>query len=186
MFFFILFATLTILSALAVVTFRKVVYSTFALLFTLFNIACLYILLGAEFLAAVQILIYAGAVMILFVFTLMLIDVSKVDHAEQFHHQLKWVVAGAGLLAFEMVFFILPRSSFLAGAAPELAANPIWENNSMAIGEVLFTEYLLPFEIASVVLLIAIVAAIILGKSNISVSGLKEENSLKNIQEEQS
>ncbi len=172
---FLIFSSLTILSALAVVSLRKVVHCAFALLFTFFNIACLFILLGAEFLAAVQILIYAGAVMILFIFTLMLIDLRKVDHQEQFHRQLKWVVAGAILLAVETVIFVLPRSSFLAGARPSLTPNPIWENNSVAIGEVLFTEYLFPFEVASVVLLVAVVAAVILGKSRISVSGLKKD-----------
>lgn len=182
--FFILFASLTVLSAIAVVSLRNVIYCTFSLLFCLFNVACLYILLGAEFLAAVQILIYAGAVMILFIFTLMLIDVSKMNREEQYHRQLKWVIVGGVVLGIEMLIFVLPRSIFLAGSSGAVnGSHPIWDNNVIAIGDVLFTDYLLPFEVASIILLVAMVAAIILGKSKISVIAFRKDKELNGSQE---
>ncbi len=185
-FLFLLFAGLTVISAVGVISFRNVIYCTFSLLLCLFNVACLYILLGAEFLAAVQILIYAGAVMILFIFSLMLIDLSKINSDEQFHRQRKWVIGGGVILAVEMIVFILPRSKFLAGVSSNLtASNAIWENNTVAIGEVLFTDHLLPFEIASIVLLVAMIATVVLGKHKISVKELKKSVAVDNVSDAQ-
>ncbi|MBI5788526.1 MAG: NADH-quinone oxidoreductase subunit J [Candidatus Schekmanbacteria bacterium] len=177
LYFFILFASLTIISAITVIGSRNVVYCTFALLATLFNVACLYILLGAEFLAAIQLLIYAGAVLILFIFTLMLIDVYKMNRDEQFHKQMRWVIVGGVLLAAETLVFVLPRSKFLAASRAATEGNILWENNTLALSKMLFTEYLFSFEVASLVLLVAIIAAVILGKTRISVGAFSRQDS---------
>ena len=161
--FFAYFAvTITGLSVL-VVTRRNPVHGVLWMLALFVHIAVLYLFLNAEFLAAVQIIVYAGAVLVLFLIVIMLLDIRKEETERRFN----WTWP-AGLLVFVCftVFFIAIFNNF--PVFPELGQYSIQqiqsEGNIMVVGKVLYVQYLLPFEIASLVLLVAIIGAVVLVK----------------------
>jgi NADH-quinone oxidoreductase subunit J len=165
---FFYFAVVIVSTAILVVGSRKPVSSALALLVMFFHVAGLFVLLDAEFIAAVQIIVYAGAILVLYLFVVMLLNV-RTD--EGYHRQvLIGVVAGFAILV--EAAFILFRSGFAGRAAP--AASPAGvvpsaavPGNTEAIGRVLYTTYLFPFEVASLILLVAMIGAIILAKKGI-------------------
>ncbi len=156
---FYVFAALTLLCAILVVAnpfSRSPVTSAMFLVLTIISMSGLFLLLHAFFLAAVQILVYAGAVMVLFLFVIMLLDLK-----EEARRKIKFFGLAAGLVSVGIVFSIFVKS--LASLQPE-AAGPALEGETYALGKLLFTQYTLPFEIVSVLLLVAMIGVILLSK----------------------
>ena len=155
--FFIAFAGVAVLSALAVVMMRNPVHSALALMTCLFQVACLFVLLRSPFLAAVQIFIYVGAIMVLFLFVVLILDVRQIA-MDAFRFRRPWVVIGVGIAIAAEIEFIVFASKYKFA---DLAA-PAAETEVAVLGRELFTTFLFPFEVVSVVLLVAMVGAIVL------------------------
>jgi len=161
--FFYLFAALTLLCGFLVVAnpfSRNPVTSAMFLVLTIVSLAGLFVLLHAFFLAAVQILVYAGAVMVLFLFVIMLLDIK--DEVRR-HFQVFGIVTGAisvGALAALSIYSIV-TSGLGQGLTPQA------EGGTLTLGRMLFTQYLLPFEIVSILLLVAMVGVILLSKKDL-------------------
>ena len=156
---FYVFAALTVFAALRVITARNPVHAALFLVMTFFSMAGIWILLEAEFLAITLVLVYVGAVMVLFLFVVMMLDINLVRIREGLW---RWVPFGAvlaGLMVFEMVW-VLGSSDVSGGkAAVKHAAD---YSNTKELGRLIYTEYVYPFEIAAAILLVAMVAAIAL------------------------
>ena len=164
--FFGYFATMMTVISLLVVSRKNPVHSVLWMLVLFVHMAGLYLFLNAEFLAAVQIIVYAGAIMVLFLFVIMLLNLRKEE--KEFRLQGQWPVSAVtGVLFLVVLISILAKITVL----PELGEYSIEaiqaEGSMMTIGKVLYTKYLLPFEIASVLLLVAIVGAVVLAKKRI-------------------
>ena len=160
--FFFYFAGVIAVTALLVVALRNPVYSALALLIMFFHVAGLYVTLHAEFLAAVQIVVYAGAILVLYLFVVMLLNVKT---EERYHNQLP----GAGLLGIVLcteVVLLLVQSRVGASGAAAQAGAAAAAGNTETIGEVLYSTYLFPFEVASLILLVAMIGAIMLAKKD--------------------
>lgn len=158
---FYFFAVVTVVSAILVITRRNPVHSAVFLIVTLLSVAGLYLQLHAEFLAAVQIILYIGGVMVLFLFVIFLVRLDETVRQEPFNRQ--WWIAGLAalvLLGELAVTFRLGSGAFSLPPAPVAALQP----NTERIGDVLFRNYLLPFEIASLLLLVAMIGAVIMAK----------------------
>lgn len=161
--FFYFFAGLTLLCGVLVVFnpfSRNPVTSAMFLVLTIISMAGLFVLLHAFFLAAVQILVYAGAVMVLFLFVIMLLDLNDEVRRKLNRFGLAAGVVSVAALAGLMVITIF-RSGIGEGRAPQL------EGATKPLGVMLFTQYLLPFEIVSLLLLVAMVGAILLSKKDL-------------------
>ena len=160
---FYVFATVAVVSALLVITRHNVVHSAAFLGATLFAVAGIFLTLHAEFLAGVQVIVYVGGILVLFVFVIMLIAVDRSTHERQFNRQWTIALITAGILIAELVYGLTQgRESFILPAPiPSAAGIP---GNSEQVGTALYTMYLLPFEIASILLLVAIVGAVVLSK----------------------
>ena len=161
-FFFYLFAALTLVSAALVVlnpVSRNPVTSAMFLVLTIISMSGLFLLLHAFFLAAVQILVYAGAVIVLFIFVIMLLDLK-----EEQRRKIKIYGIVAGLLSVGMVASIFFKA--LATVKPGVES-PKLEGETYALGKLLFTQYTLPFEIVSVLLLVAMIGVILLSKKKL-------------------
>ena len=158
--FYVLSAIL-LFAALSVITTRNPVYAALYLVLAFFTAAGIWLLLEAEFLAISLVLVYVGAVMVLFLFVVMMLDINLDKLREGFWNALPIALPVGGLMAVEMVMIVGIRNF---GADKVLAppAHPADYSNTAELGRVLYTDYLLPFELASVVLLVAIVAAIAL------------------------
>ena len=150
--------------AVLVVLLRNPVQCALALVGVVFHLAGIFILLRAEFLAVAHIIIYAGAIIVLFLFTMMLLNLNVVERARQFHLQAPFAVVIGALLFVE--FIVLTGAAITVGA--QGPHNPAWVagqgGNVQALGQVLFRDYLLPFEAASVLLTAAVVGAIVLAR----------------------
>ncbi len=190
-FFFWFFAAIVVFGAVGVVAMRQPVHSALFLLLSFFGIAALFVTLRAEFLAAVQILVYAGGIMVLFLFTIMLVNIRRTAGEPFLHRQ----AGGALLVAFLLLAVVggtivaSSRTSGLADAGQsadpaklatttitrtvtetvdgKVVKTPVTEEiagNSQAVAWSLYRDYLLPFEVASVFLLVAMIGAVVLGK----------------------
>jgi len=158
---FYLFAVVMLGAAMGVVFSRNPVHSVMFLVLTFFQSACLWIMAEAEFLAIVLVLVYVGAVMVLFLFVVMMLDVN-IEAAKRGIARYAWFGMGVALLmAIELVQLIWLRSQGVASTGG-FAATPEGYSNTKALGAVLYTEHVYAFEIAAVILLLAIVAAITL------------------------
>ena len=157
---FILFGALAIGCALAVVAQRNPLYSAISLIGVFISLACLYVMLAAPFIAAVQVIVYAGAIMVLVVFVIMLLNVEEEEHRRpRLRFLVPVAIALAGVLIAEVAFILVSvRSPDMPGAG----ASDVGLTQS--IGSALFTRYLLPFEITSILLLMAIVGAMTLAR----------------------
>jgi len=156
---FYFFSTVLVFAAGSVITVRNPVKAALFLVLAFFSAAGLWLLLAAEFLAIVLVLVYVGAVMVLFLFVVMMLDINLVRLREGFGEYLPIGGLVAVLLVLEMAF-ILASGPFDAARMPEPAAAD--GSNTRALGQVLYTTYVYPFEIAALILLVAIVAAIAL------------------------
>ncbi len=158
-FVFYLFATIMVVSAFRMITVRNPVHAALFLVLTFFTSAALWLLLEAEFLAITLILVYVGAVMVLFLFVVMMLDINVAQLREGFIRFLPVGIAVALIMIIEMVLVVVTSEQFdMATPTPA----PADFSNTEALGNVLYTDYVYPFEIAAVILLVAIIAAIAL------------------------
>ena len=159
---FYVFAALTLLCGVLVVAnplSRSPVTSAMFLVLTIISMSGLFVLLHAFFLGIVQIIVYAGAVMVLFLFVIMLLDLK-----EEARRKFKFFGIGAGLISFAAIVFIMLKS--LKSAAPD-ANNPVGDGDTASLGKLLFTQDTRPFEVVSVLLLVAMVGVILLCKKKL-------------------
>ena len=169
---FIIFGTVSIIGAIAVISFRHPIYSALSLIVTFFSQAGLFVLLGAHFVAAVQVIVYAGAIMVLFLFVIMLLNLGTLSAKGALTGKLKGVAIILGvLLAVEGVYIAARAlnktkvgSVVAENAAAALQGNPIETYDVGHIGNLLFSKYLLPFEVTSLILLAALIGVIVLVK----------------------
>jgi NADH-quinone oxidoreductase subunit J len=162
-FFFYLLAGIALVTAVAVIVQKNPVHSAISLIFTLLALAGLYLMLYAPFVAGVQIILYVGGIMVLFLFVIMLVNIERSQKEYRFSRQ--WFVATLAALILGVIFvFVYVKGHALfperVAALPETA-------NTQQIGQMLYVNYLLPFEIASVLLLVAIVGAVVMAKKRI-------------------
>ena len=157
---FYIFALLTLASGLLVILSRNPITSAMFLVITIAFLAGLFVLLHAFFLAAVQILVYAGAVMVLFLFVIMLLDL-RAEERRRFN---AFGIA-AGMLGIVSLGYVLV--STIVKTRPGVGVTATLEGATVPLGKVLFTNYLLPFEIVSVLLLVAMVGVILLSKRDL-------------------
>jgi NADH-quinone oxidoreductase subunit J len=164
---FVVLAAVTVITALLVILQRNPVASAIFLIMTFFCLAGIYLLLEAPFLAAIQVLVYAGAIMVLFLFVIMLLNLEK--EAKTITRNRLQKICGVFLgivflvqigMVFHSVLLTGERGSFLPEKVAALG-------NTEVVARLLFTDFLLPFEITSVLLLVAIIGAIILAKRDV-------------------
>ena len=157
---FYFFAALAVVSGVMMITRKSAVHAAVYLVLTFVSIAAIYILLGAEFLFAVQVLVYAGGIMVLFLFVIMLVNLEEPRRFSG--GRLRLVTSSViTLLLFGMLARLFARTA--QGPAAQAVA-PSGEGNLQLVGALLFTDYLLPFEVVSVLLLVAMIGAIVLGR----------------------
>ena len=175
---FWVFASILTLSALGMITVRNPVHSALLLVLCFFTSAAIWLLIEAEFLAVVLILVYVGAVMVLFLFVVMMLDINveEIKARVTRYALLGGIVAGA--VVFEIVSVVWTRSLGVE-VTQGAAAQPATYSNTAELGKVLYTEYVYPFELAAILLLIAIVAAISLTMRK--RPGLKLQNISKQV-----
>lgn len=162
---FLVFGLVAVVSAIMVIVQRSPIYSALALIVTFFCMAGLFVLLHAEFVAAVQVIVYAGAIMVLFLFVIMLLDLRR-EEGRRFapgKAQVACGVAGAGVLL--LLLAALAGTGSITAQRGTITPETLGRlGNTQVIGSLLFTDYLFPFEVTSVILLIAIVGAIVLAR----------------------
>jgi NADH-quinone oxidoreductase subunit J len=159
---FYVFSLVMLAGAVMVITVRNSVYAALSLVLTFFSAAAIWLLLEAEFLAIVLVVVYVGAVMVLFLFVVMMLDIKVEPLKEGFIRYLPAGLLVAALMAVELLMVLWSKGRFEAAAFPIPAATPQGYSNTKAVGEWLFTHYLLAFEVAGVILLVAIIAAVAL------------------------
>ena len=161
---FFVFATIAVVSAILVITRHNVVHSAVFLAATLLSVAGIFLTLHAEFLAGVQVIVYVGGILVLFVFVIMLIAVERNVVERQYNRQWGIALVTTGILIAELVYVLLQDTESFG--LPPAAAAPVGAlaGNTEQVGMALYTSYLLPFEIASILLLVAIVGAVVLAK----------------------
>jgi NADH-quinone oxidoreductase subunit J len=162
-FFFYFLSGLTLLSGVLVITRKSPVHSALALIFGLLTQAGLYLMLYAPFVAGVQIILYAGGIMVLFLFVIMLVNLERSQKEEQFNKQ--WLIGLLAAIALGALFIIvyIKGKSFFPVGIPQ----PIESNNTQQIGVMLYGQYMFAFEIASLLLLVAIIGAVVMAKKRI-------------------
>ena len=156
-------ACLTIISALFVVLNRNPVYSAVMLVLCFFSIATLYLLLEAYFVAVLEIIIYAGAIMVLFLFVIMLLDLGR----EAALPKLKILDKALSLFLVVIIFLGILTITMWAGGDLHQTLSPSSVGDITAVGEALFTDFLLPFEVASLLLLVALIGTVYLAKKRV-------------------
>ena len=156
---FYVFSALIIFAALRVITARNPVYAVLFLVLAFISAAGIWMLLEAEFLAIALVLVYVGAVMVLFLFVVMMLDINLVRLREGFWRWLPFGAALAGLMAFEMIWVLGSNNISNGMVATKHAAG---YSNTKELGRLIYTDYVYPFEIAAVLLLVAMIAAIAL------------------------
>jgi NADH-quinone oxidoreductase subunit J len=160
---FYAFGTILVLAALGVIVSRNPVYSALSLVLCFVTSAAIWLLIEAEFLAVVLILVYVGAVMVLFLFVVMMLDIN-LDELRRGFTRFAWLGwAVAGLVIFEILSVVWARSGGLGIDVTKGPADTAADySNTLELGRTLYTKYVYPFELAAVLLLVAIVAAIAL------------------------
>ena len=159
---FYLFATLTVTSALLVIFARNPVHSVLWLIVAFFNAAGLMLILGAEFIAMLLVIVYVGAVAVLFLFIVMMLDVDFAALRSGFTKNLPFGLLLALVLLAEMIIAVAAwkAAPVTAGVSPT-PAGPV-QPNIVALGELMYTRFLMPFELAGLILLVAMIGAIVL------------------------
>ena len=162
--FFFIFATIAIASALLLVMFRNPVYSALSLVTTLFALAGLFVLLNAYFLAAVQVIVYAGAIMVLFLFVIMLLNLGHSETLEVMAGKYRRVAVV--LLMSVLVLQLGLMAGHRIGTSHHPEDPSLFTNNIPYIGKLLYTDFLFPFEVASMILLVALVGVMVMVKKD--------------------
>jgi NADH-quinone oxidoreductase subunit J len=168
-------AGLSVLGAVMMITRRNAVHSALWLVMVFFQLAVMYVMLGAEFLAALQVLVYAGAILVLFLFVIMLLGLREGPTLSGLHQAQVWAAWPVGLLlALQLVAIVLfsnqPQQAHLGDMVG--STTQIWSNEAIlarggnvpALGQTLYTQFIFPFEVASLILLLAVVGAIVLAR----------------------
>jgi NADH-quinone oxidoreductase subunit J len=166
---FLIISSITIACALCVVLQKNPIYSAIFLIQTMVSLAVLYVLLHAQFIAAIQIMVYAGAIMVLFIFVIMLLNLSEADEEGE-RDNLFFQKPSAIILGFILVVMIgvVALKTVFQGIKGEYTPETISQiGNTQLVGKMLFTKYVFPFEIASILLFAAIIGAIVLAKKRI-------------------
>lgn len=161
LFIFYLFAAIMVFAAMRVITVTNPVFAAMFLVLTFFTAAGIWMLLEAEFLAITLVLVYVGAVMVLFLFVVMMLDVNVVPLREGFVQYLPMGIL-VGVVMFIEIVFLITQRYFRSENFPAPARASADTSNTEALGRLLYGEYLFQFEIAAIILLVAIVAAIAL------------------------
>ncbi|RZU98862.1 NADH dehydrogenase subunit J [Spiribacter vilamensis] len=159
---FYFFAAVLLFAATLVVTARNPVHSALSLVLAFFSSAALWLLVEAEFLGIALVLVYVGAVMVLFLFVVMMLDINLSVMREGFARYLPIGALVGLVMVLEMLLVIGAGVVEVGGGVPEAAAAGVESNNIRLLGSVLYTVYVYPFELAALVLLLAIIAAIML------------------------
>ncbi len=161
---FYLFASITLLSAIMVITARNPVHSVLFLILAFFNAAGLFVLLGAEFIAMILVIVYVGAVAVLFLFVVMMLDISFTDLRKGAMQYVPVGLIAGGILLFELISIFVAWG--FAKAADDNIASPTPDaseiTNTEALGQILYTDYVFPFQVAGLILLVAMIGAIVL------------------------
>jgi NADH-quinone oxidoreductase subunit J len=157
---FLLFASVATVSAIAVISLRNPVHAALSLVLTFFSIACTWIIAGAEFLGIALILVYVGAVMVLFLFVVMMLDIDVGPLRRGFGRYLPVGLLVAVVMLVEIVTLIGVRAAMQEPFAQNDAVGEV--SNTVWLARTLFTEFMLPFEVAAVILTVAVVAAVML------------------------
>jgi NADH-quinone oxidoreductase subunit J len=160
---FLVLALVAVAAAIGMLLSQNAVYSALFLVINFATVAVFYLLLGAPFIAMAQITVYAGAIMVLFLFVIMLLGAEKLAPGKVLPYQRPMAISLAVVLAVEAVYLILVRNPLVAEIVPPTEAT----NSVEAIRELgmtLFNQYLLPFEVTSILLLVAMIGAIVLTK----------------------
>jgi NADH-quinone oxidoreductase subunit J len=157
---FYAFAAVLVVAAIGVITARNPVHAALFLVFAFFNSAVIWLLMEAEFLAIVLVLVYVGAVMVLFLFVIMMLDINVAQMREGFTRYAPLGILIAAIVVIEIGSVVWVKGLAAGAPAPSVAVENY--SNTRALGELLYTKYLYPFELAAVLLLLAIVAAITL------------------------
>jgi NADH-quinone oxidoreductase subunit J len=164
---FVYLAVMLLGSSVLVVTRRNPVHSVLWMLVVFVHIAIVFVFLNADFLAAMQIIIYAGAVLVLFLFVLMLLDLRAPDLERRLQKQ--WPAGAVLAAAFVVLLGVILSGSRTSAEPGRYTVDFIQNEGNVAIvGQVLFSDYLLPFEIASLILLVAILGAVVLAIKKVS------------------
>ena len=164
-FFFGYFAVAITIISLLVVTRRNPVHSVIWMLLLFFHIAGMYLFLDAEFIAAIQVIVYAGAVLVLFLFVVLLLNLREELLTERFIGS--WP-AGFLIAAALFVGIVAALMSFVQGPSGKYSIDYLQKvTDTKALGDLIFTKYLLPFEVVSMVLLVAVIGAIVLAKKGV-------------------
>jgi NADH-quinone oxidoreductase subunit J len=165
--FFYFFALLVLGGAILTITRRNAIHSAISLIVSLMGVAGLYLLQKAEFLFAVQIILYIGGIMVLFLFVIMLVNLDEQARERQFNGQW-WAALACVVLVGAQVFYFIRKGSDALRLPPtaDTAVN-MTKGNTEMIADALFSEYLLPFEIASLLLLVAVVGSVVMAKKRI-------------------
>lgn len=171
---FYAFSTVLIGAAIGVITARNPVHSVLWLVFAFFNSAIIWILLETEFLAITLMLVYVGAVMVLFLFVVMMLDINLAQLRQGFTRYAPLGVVIAAIVVVEIGSVVWVRSLGFQERAALSQPLPAEYSNTRALGELLYSEYLYPFELAAAILLVAIIAAIVLTMRR--RPGLKAQN----------
>lgn len=161
LFLFYVFAAVLVFAALRVITVRNPVYAALFLVLAFFNCAAIWLLLEAEFLAITLVLVYVGAVMVLFLFVVMMLDINVEPLREGFVRYLPVGALVGVIMVVEMIFLITQRY-FLSADYPVPAPAAADYSNTEELGRLLYKDYLFQFEVAAIILLVAIVASIAL------------------------
>jgi len=157
---FYLFGGIALVSAILVVANRRVFYSAISLIICLCSVAVLYLILQSPFIAAIQIIVYAGAIMVVFLFVIMMLDPFSSAVMRGKKKLLGYIGVLLGILTITLMYPVL--KSYELARAPRNAIEEV--GNIKTLGKALFNEYLLPFEMTSVLILIAIVGVVVLAK----------------------
>ena len=165
--FFYIFAAMVLAGGIFTITRKSAVHSAMSLIVSLMGVAGLYLLQQAEFLFAVQIILYVGGIMLLFLFVIMLVNLDEAAKVRQFNKQ--WLIGLVAVAAVgaQVAWFIFRGKDSFQFAAPVVPGTPAGLGNTEQIAGSLFGEYLLPFEIASVLLLVAVVGSVVMAKKRI-------------------
>jgi NADH-quinone oxidoreductase subunit J len=165
--FFYIFALLTLGGAILTITRRSAVHSAISLIVSLLGVAGLYLLQHAEFLFAVQIILYIGGIMVLFLFVIMLVNLDEAAKQRQFNRQWWLALACLAGIALEIAYFVSRGAAFPWTPESRVPAGVSNVGNTERLADVLFSEYLLPFELASILLLVAIVGSVYMAKKEV-------------------
>ena len=159
---FLILAALALVSAILVITQRNAGHSVIWLVVTLFSVGGIYLMVHAEFLFAVQVILYVGGIMVLFLFVVMLVNLDVAAKQAQFRRKWQLALFTAVVLLGELVYGLVKgRQGLSLTAATALATS---EGNTQAVGRALYQTYMLPVEIASILLLVAMVGAVVMAK----------------------